>query len=618
MMDTTSADYTTWLAAYKEEYDALRKLATYRIIDKAKVDRLGVTPIPTMNILSVKPDSTGNPLRAKSRTVVLGNEEERCWEKTDVYAPVIGKTSARAFVANGIAMGRITKQADAKNAFCHPSLPEDEICVVTPPKGCPFSKAGEYWLLQKTLYGLRQSPRHWYKALSGALSEIGLKPCPHDPCIYTGKAPNGSTIYVGIYVDDVIYYGTDDNAELWFENELRKHITVDFMGAVSWYLGVYYEWSKTTDGRLSVHLSQESHVHKLLDKEQLVDCNPASTPYRSGTPIDRIPHDGVSPARKPALIKRYQSVLGGCVWLSTNTRPDITACVSLLASHIQNPSEGHLQAARHLLRYLKGSSDWGLRYTSPDPLAVDISESRLRGEVQWPIDEPPFIETRQFVTHTDSNWGPQDASTPKPGELRSEDECRSLAGAITLFMGGPLDWTAIREKRMSRSSCEAEIKAMDEGCKILEFIQHLFRELEVPDGQYPAPLLYNDNKGGVCWALSEAITKKLRHLNIREVAVRDAVRNKDIVLAHIPGVLNLADIFTKEMKDVQHFLQLRAAILSPRVPESSHQISKATNTAKATYVAATTRQSKGYPGAISTINQTATRCSIGGCQNTHD
>ena len=112
-------------------------------------------------------------------------------------------------------------------------------------------------------------------------------------------------------------------------------------------------------------------------------------------------------------------------------------------------------------------------------------------------------------------------------------------------MGGPLDWTAAREKRISRSSCEAEIKAMDEGCKILEFIQHLFRELKVPNGQYPAPLLYNDNKGGVCWALSEAITKKLRHLNIREVAVRDAVRNKDIVLGHIPGVLNLADIFTK-------------------------------------------------------------------------
>ena len=393
MSDTQSSDYTTWLAAHKEEYDALKRLETYRVITKAEVDRLSVTPIPTMNILTVKPDSSGNPLRAKSRTVVLGNEEEWCWEKTDVCAPVIGKTSARAFVSNGIAMGRITKQADAKNAFCHPTLPEDKICVVTPPKCCLFSKEGDNWLLQKMLYGLRRSPRHWYKALSSALAAIGLSPCAHDPCTHTGTSPTGSTTYVGIYVDDVVYYGADDAAELWFENELRQCIAVDFMGAVSWYLGVHYEWSRTKDGRLSAHLSQEAHVHKLLEKEQPLNCIPATTPYRSGTPIDRLPHNGVSPDRKHALVKRCQSVLGGCVWLSTNTRPDITACVSLLASHIQNPSEGHLQSARHLLRYLKGSSDWGTRYTSPDPLAVDLSESRLWGEVQWPIDEPPTIET---------------------------------------------------------------------------------------------------------------------------------------------------------------------------------------------------------------------------------
>ena len=130
MSDPSSIDYETWLAACKEEHDALKHLGTHVVIDKAAVDKLGVTPIPTMNILNIKPDAKGNPLRAKSRTVVLGNEEERCWEKTHVYTLVIGKTSARAFVANGVAMGRITKQADAKNAFCHPSLPDDEICVV--------------------------------------------------------------------------------------------------------------------------------------------------------------------------------------------------------------------------------------------------------------------------------------------------------------------------------------------------------------------------------------------------------------------------------------------------------------------------------------------------------
>ena len=57
-------------------------MSTCTCITKAEVKRLGVKPIPTMNILTVKMDESGRPLRAKSRTVVLGNEEERCWSRT--------------------------------------------------------------------------------------------------------------------------------------------------------------------------------------------------------------------------------------------------------------------------------------------------------------------------------------------------------------------------------------------------------------------------------------------------------------------------------------------------------------------------------------------------------
>jgi hypothetical protein len=51
--------------------------------------------------------------------------------------------------------GRIQKQGDCKNAFCHPILPNGNIVIVQTPPGCPISKPGEYWLLRKTLYGLR-------------------------------------------------------------------------------------------------------------------------------------------------------------------------------------------------------------------------------------------------------------------------------------------------------------------------------------------------------------------------------------------------------------------------------------------------------------------------------
>ena len=84
--------------------------------------------------------------------------------ETDLFAPVIARHSVRALVAFGLSKGRMTKQCDAKNAFCHPTLPDDEICVVSPPKGCPFTKQGTYWNLWKTFCRLWESPCHWYQA----------------------------------------------------------------------------------------------------------------------------------------------------------------------------------------------------------------------------------------------------------------------------------------------------------------------------------------------------------------------------------------------------------------------------------------------------------------------
>jgi hypothetical protein len=125
-----------------------------------------------MCIHTIKPDEKGNPLRAKSRTVVMGNEEDQYWKKNDIFAPVIMKHSIRTLVSYAVSQGRRVKQCDAKNAFCQPDLHDDEICVVKPPKGCPFSRPNTYWRLKKTLYGLRRSPRHWYQTFKSVLQDI--------------------------------------------------------------------------------------------------------------------------------------------------------------------------------------------------------------------------------------------------------------------------------------------------------------------------------------------------------------------------------------------------------------------------------------------------------------
>ena len=54
----------------------------------------------------------------------------------------------------------------------------------------------------------------------------------------------------------------------------------------------------------------------------------------------------------------------------------------------------------------------------------------------------------------------------------------------------------------------------------------------------------------------------MRQFNIRQCGIREAVRFKEVQPVHIPAALNPADLFTKEMRDVGHFQQLRSALMS--------------------------------------------------------
>ena len=76
--------------------------------------------------------------------------------------------------------------------------------------------------------------------------------------------------------------------------------------------------------------------------------------------------------------------------------------------------------------------------------------------------------------------------------------------------------------------------------------------------------IYNDNSAAVCWS-KNSTTKGLRHIQIRENAVRESVLAELIQVLHINGKVNLADIFTKEDKDAQHFMSIRDQIMADKI-----------------------------------------------------
>jgi hypothetical protein len=115
---------------------------------------------------------------------------------------------------------------------------------------------------------------------------------------------------------------------------------------------------------LSIRHHHPNHqIEAMLEDLDLLDCNPVKSPYQSGRVIDSIPHDSVSPESKMYLVKPYQCAVSGLNWLAPSTRPDLSVCVSLLSQFSHNPSEGHLDAVKHILKYLKGTKDWGIWFT---------------------------------------------------------------------------------------------------------------------------------------------------------------------------------------------------------------------------------------------------------------
>jgi len=126
--------------------------------------------------------------------------------------------------------------------------------------------------------------------LCSHLTAMGLEKSETSPCLFTGiLILGGPPIYVGIYVNDIIYFSPSDEVERKFEELLSTIGSVDFMGKVSLFLGTEFTWVEHDDGHLSVSLTQQSFIEILLESlgiDSHGNISTFTTPYRSGQPIN--------------------------------------------------------------------------------------------------------------------------------------------------------------------------------------------------------------------------------------------------------------------------------------------------------------------------------------------
>jgi hypothetical protein len=266
--------------------------------------------------------------------------------------------------------------------------------------------------------------------------------------------------------------------------------------------------------------------------------------------IDSIPHEDMTSAARDKLRLQFQSLVGSLNWLAHTTRPDLSTVVSLLAQHQNIPSPGHYEAALYASKYLAGTKHLGIFFTSR-------RDSTLQSFLHFPL--PPT----SLLSMSDANWGPQDASLTRTHAELPLFTSRSMS-AYYIDMYGPLHWISKRQSVTAASSAEAEIYATDECVKfLLELVQILdflgVKEIFMPS----VNTIYNDNQACVNWSKA-CTTKGLRHIQMRENRVRENVQTHFVSIQHVDGKHNLADVFTKEMKDTSHFVMLRDLMMCPR------------------------------------------------------
>ena len=355
-------------------------------------------------IFKLKPGINGEPPTKKARLVARRFEQRPGVDFFDIFAAVIKWATLRTAMALAASKNWNLHHMDVKTAFLHEIL--KEWVYMRQPPG--FHAPGREHLackLNKSLYGLKQSPRAWYDKIDAALKRVGLHRSKSDGNLYYMHR-QGETIILLLYVDDLFITGSSDRLISWLKDFLHNEFDMTDLGKVRRYLGISFE--QTT---LGILLHQKDYAASILKEFGMQDCRPATTPLPEGQIL-------VADMKSPTIDKtHYYKLVGKLIFLMV-TRPDLAYAVSRLSSYMSLPQNTHLEAAKHVLRYIQGTIELGILYNS---------------------NATPTISG-----YADADWG------------SCTETRRSMGDYIFTMAGGSITWQSKRQPTVSRSSTESE------------------------------------------------------------------------------------------------------------------------------------------------------------------
>ncbi len=258
-----------WECAVREEYDSILTNNTWTLVPLPA----GRKPISCKWVFKIKQGTNGEVERYKARLVARGFTQTYGVDYNKTFALVTKFTSIHCILALAALEDMEIHQMDVKIAFLNGEL-EEEI-YMEQPQGI-VHQGGEHLVckLQKSLYGLKQSPRAWNQKLDAFLKSIEFMKSEADPRVYVAQVGDVK-FFIVVYVDDLILVCNDQNKLLQIKEELNQKFEMKDLGELHFFLGMEVE--RYREERL-LRINQIKYLKEILKRFRMEECKPIGVP----------------------------------------------------------------------------------------------------------------------------------------------------------------------------------------------------------------------------------------------------------------------------------------------------------------------------------------------------
>nr|AAN34944.1 Putative retroelement [Oryza sativa Japonica Group] len=393
-----------WHAAMADEYKALVDNNTWHLVPQPP----GANVVTGKWIFRHKFHSDGTLARHKARCVVRGYSQQHGIDYNETFSPVVKPATIHVVLSIAASRSWPIHQLDVKNAFLHGNLEETVYCQQ------PFgfvdpSEPTAVCLLQKSLYGLKQAPRAWYQRFATYIRQLGFTSSASDTSLFIYK-DGDNVAYLLLYVDDILLTASSTSLLQHITARLHSEFAMTDLGDLHFFLGISV--TRSADG---LFLSQWQYAVDLLRRAGMSECHPTATPVDARCKLSAT--DG-APVSDPM---EYRSLAGALQYL-TLTRPEIAYAIQQVCLFMHDPREPHLALVKRILRYIKGTLH----------ICLHIGTA--------PVDS--------LTAYSDADW------------VGCPDSRHSTSGYCVFLGENLVSWSSKRQTTVSRSSAEAEYRAV--------------------------------------------------------------------------------------------------------------------------------------------------------------